>query len=91
MGLPAVATLSVIIPQPFSPSALESSGSRAAVQRSPKPWAPEVGTGTLAEAPWPFRRNTGLGGASWDAMMRPSWRTDSRPSSHSRTSTTVPA
>ena len=82
-----VATLSVIIPPPFSPSALESSGSRAAVQRSPRPWAPEVGTRTLAEAPWPFRRNTGLGGASWDAMMRPSWRTDRRPSSLSRTST----
>ena len=34
----------------------------------------------MAERPWPFRRNTGLGGASWAATMHPSCRTDSRPS-----------
>ena len=77
MGLPAVATSSVIIPRPFSPSALESSGSRAAVQRSPRPWAPEVGTGTLAEAPWPFRRN--IGGSPHESPTPvASWRRDPR-------------
>ena len=30
------------------------------------------------ERPWPFRRNIGLGGASWALMTRPSYRTDSR-------------
>ena len=40
---------------------------------------------------WPFRRNTGLEGASWAARMRPSCRTVSRPSSPSRTSTAAPA
>ena len=39
----------------------------------------------------PFRRNTGLGGASWEEMMRPSCRTDSRPASPCRTSTAAPA
>ena len=77
-GLPAVATSSMIILGSFSSSDRECSGSRVSIQRSPKPSTPEGGTGTVAERPWPFRRNTGLGGASWAATTHPSFRTDSR-------------
>ena len=51
---------------------------------------PEGATGTVAEFWWPFRRNTVLVGASWAGRMRPSYRTDSRPSSPSSTSTAAP-
>ena len=90
-GWSALATPSVIIPWSFSFVALESSGSRAAVQCSPRPLAPDGRTVRLGKRPWPFRRDTGLGGASWEAIMCPSCRTDNRPSSPSRTSTAAPA
>ena len=78
-GLLAVATSSVIILGSLPSSDRECGGSRVSIQRSPKPWSPEVGIGTGAERPWSLRMNTGLGGASWAARMRPSCRTDSRP------------
>ena len=84
----AAAALLAMATGSLSSSALESSAARVAIQRWPKPSAPEGGTGTLAEPPWLFRSNTGLGGASWEATMRPSWSTVSRPSSPTRTSTT---
>ena len=68
-SLLAVATSSIIILGPLPSSARECSGSRVSIQRSPKPSTPEVGTVTLAERPWPFRRNTGLRGASWAARI----------------------
>ena len=83
-GLSALAMPSVIIPSPFSSVALESSGSRAAVQCSPRPLAPDNRTGGVGERPWPLRRNTRLGGASWEAIMCPSCRTASLPSSPGR-------
>ena len=82
-GLLAVATSSIIMLGSLPSSDRECGGSRVSIQRSPKPWSPEVGIGTGAERPWPLRSNTGLGGASWAARMRPSCRTDSRPSSPS--------
>ena len=80
-GLLAVATSSIIIVGSLPSSDRACGGSRVSIQRSPKPWSPEVGIGTGAERPWSLRRNTGLGRASWAARMRPSCRTDSRPSS----------
>ena len=50
-----------------------------------------VDAGQRVERPWPFRTNTGPGGASWAGTMQPSCRTDSRPSRLSRTSTAAPA
>ena len=90
-GLLAVATSSMIILGSLPSSDRECSGSRVSIQRSPKPFTLEGGTGTLAERPWSLRSNTGLGGASWTARMRHSCRTDSRPSSPFRTSTAAPA
>ena len=55
--------VSMIILGSLSSSGRECNGSRVAVQRSPKPSTPEVGTVTLAERRWPLRRNTGLGAA----------------------------
>ena len=78
-GWSALATPSVIIPWPFSSSDFDSSGSRIADQCSPRPLATDGRTGAVGERPWPLRRNTGLGGASWVVIMRPSCRTDSRP------------
>ena len=43
------------------------------------------------EVPLRPRRDAGLGGASWEAMMRPSCCRDNRPSSPSSTTTTAPA
>ena len=86
----ALATPSVIIASPFSSVALESSGSRVAVQCWPRPLAPDGRTGAVGERPWRLRRNTGLGGASWAAIMCPSCCTVSRSSSPSRTSTAAP-
>ena len=84
LGLPAAAALPVMSPGSLSSSAPESSGLRAAVQRSPRPWAPEGGTGTGAERPWPFGRNTGLGGASWAGRMRQFHRIIEREASRMR-------
>ena len=72
-GLLAVATSSIIILGSLPSSDRACGGSRVSIQRSPKPWSPEVGIGTGAERPWSLRRNTGLGRASWAARMRPSW------------------
>ena len=41
--------------------------------------------------PWPFLSAPGLGWASWEAMMRPSCCSDSRPSRPCSTTTTAPA
>ena len=73
-GLLAVATSSIIILGSLPSSDRECSGSRVSIQRSPKPWSPEVGIGTGAERPWSLRRNTGLGGrllGSEDASFMP--------------------
>ena len=92
MGWSALATPSVIIASPCSSVALESSGSRVAVQCSPRPLAPDDVTGAVGERPWPLRSNTGLGGVSWAAIMWPSRRRAvSRPSSPARTATAAPA
>ena len=60
LGWSALATPSVIIASPCSSVALESSGSRVAVQCSPRPLAPDDMTGAVGERPWPLRSNTGL-------------------------------
>ena len=70
LGFPAAVKPLFLSTGSFSFSIHASSGLRVAVRRSPRPWAPEAGTGTGEAHPWPFRRNTGLGAASCTAMRR---------------------
>ena len=76
--------VSMIILGSLSSSGRECNGSRVAVQRSPKPSTPEVGTVTLAERRWPLRRNTGTGGRRSQASRPKTARRGTLPKKQTR-------
>ncbi len=67
------------------------SGSGTVSSESARPLGSRDGTVTLVEGPLPVRSAPGIGGASWEAMMRPSCCRDNRPFSPSSTTKAAPA